>query len=378
MSLWNYLALPEHITRRGIFVTLFIVIAPLLQAQTVLQARFDNLPDGSAYLFRRTGSPTVDTVLIRNHTLQYATKLDEPTLFYLVIDNVNTFGAPIRLVLSSKPTTLSFGSMQVSRLDAGWKNQYPNRARYLTDPNDNALLDRFEQLCITFSDSIGRLTPADPDNDTLFEKRKALYEQYLHTNDDLVSHNADKVVTPVAIFEFLIRNNLIDLQRGRNLFWKLSETARYSATGGLLGDHINRESALEPGHVAPDFELKDNSGRTYTLSTFNKKILLHFWSSICGPCREENPEVAKLQADNKDNLVVINISLDADRDKWIKAIDKDGLKGMVNVSELKGSNTPFTQRYYLHGIPAFYLISPDKIILGRGRFKDIKSLAAQP
>jgi thiol-disulfide isomerase/thioredoxin len=357
-------------------VLFMLTAASVTHAQEVLNIRFNNLPDGVAYLKNAT-TAKIDTVPIRNHTLYYTTKLGEPALFFLAIGKINTFENRIMLVLSAQPTKLRYDSIKATH-QGTWQSLYPNYPSYIADPNNNALLDQFGQIVNTFSDRVTALAPKGDEKDTTLEQRKVLYQEFLHTMETQLTQHANKPVAAAALFELLVKNGLTNLEQTRTLFGKFSEAVRYGAVGTPLGAYINQELGLEPGQPAPDFELKDAQGRTYTLASFNKKVLLHFWSSTCGPCREENTEVARLQAANKGHLVVVNISLDTDRARWLAAIQKDGLQDMVNLCDFKGGDTVVKKSYGVHGIPTFFLIGPDKTMVSRGRLSNVRVLALEP
>ena len=64
---------------------------------------------------------------------------------------------------------------------------------------------------------------------------------------------------------------------------------------------------------APDFQAHDLAGNVVSKATWNNKVVIvTFWASWCGPCRQEIPVLIALQARYKDRLQVIGVSVDDD------------------------------------------------------------------
>ena len=65
--------------------------------------------------------------------------------------------------------------------------------------------------------------------------------------------------------------------------------------------------------IAPDFRLKDMNGREVTLSSYRGKVvLLNFWVSSCGPCKEEMPDLGELAHILKpqNDVALVTVSVD--------------------------------------------------------------------
>jgi thiol-disulfide isomerase/thioredoxin len=72
---------------------------------------------------------------------------------------------------------------------------------------------------------------------------------------------------------------------------------------------------------APDFKLKGFAGKELTLeASRGKVVLLNFWATWCGPCREEIPELIALQNRYKDRLQIIGLVVDDDDEKEIRSV----------------------------------------------------------
>ncbi len=125
---------------------------------------------------------------------------------------------------------------------------------------------------------------------------------------------------------------------------------------------------------APEITMPDASGKTVSLSSFKGKyVLVDFWASWCGPCRNENPNVVAVYQKFKDkNFTVLGVSLDEGKEEWLQAVKDDGLV-WTQISDLKKWESTVVGQYKFDGIPFNVLIDPSgKIIASSLRGADLE------
>ncbi|GEM_PF-3492733 len=129
----------------------------------------------------------------------------------------------------------------------------------------------------------------------------------------------------------------------------------------------------------PEFSLPDTAMKQVNVYDFNGKyVILDFWASWCGPCIEEFPELQRIYKKYKSmGVEVIGVSLDTDKQKWIKAINKYNLN-WVHLSDLRGNESVPATLFYAISIPRKFLVGPDmKLIVNNGSLEQIEEVLSQ-
>ena len=143
------------------------------------------------------------------------------------------------------------------------------------------------------------------------------------------------------------------------LSWMLACPA--IAANGAHGEDDEDPMEVFVGKQFIDLQLKDFNGQSHRLSEYigkGKWVLIDFWASWCGPCREELPELVKVyKAFHADGFDVLGISLDDDTQAWQKAVKKMNLS-WNHLSDLSGWDSKAVEVYKVPGIPTNLLVNP--------------------
>ncbi len=330
------------------------------------------------------GKSVKDSAVIKNGLFSFQGPLSEPAPAVLVFDGK---GAGLESVdPKSNPDILRFyvenGIIKIQSKDSlakatvsGKTNAEDQKLQIMLKPVQNKLL--------VFNNEF-MATP---------EEKKSVpgYMEGMQARYEVLNEEQNTVLK-----QFIRENpaSYVSLTALRNVAGQSPDPAELEPLIALLSPGLQKSTFLEPlleglesakktavGVQAMEFTQNDPDGKPVKLSDFRGKyVLLDFWASWCGPCRQENPNVVNAYNKYKDkNFTVLGISLDRQNGKeaWLKAIKDDGLT-WTQVSDLQFWHNEVAVMYGVQAIPKNFLIDPQgKIVATDLRGADLERKLAE-
>lgn len=201
-------------------------------------------------------------------------------------------------------------------------------------------------------------------NDSLMTVYKSLILELGSAADSFATENRDKNIAPFMWATLL--QVVDDPVRIEKSYEGMTPEVQAGFYGKFLADRIAESKIGRIGTAAMDFIQADTSGKPVALSSFKGQyVLVDFWASWCGPCRQENPNVVSaFERFKAKNFTVLGVSLDNNRDRWIKAIADDRL-AWTQLSDLKYWKNEVALKYKIQSIPQNLLLDPNGVIIAK-------------
>jgi len=129
------------------------------------------------------------------------------------------------------------------------------------------------------------------------------------------------------------------------------------AVCGFIGCSRGSHPSLV-GRSAPDFVVQDSDRRVELRGLTGKIVVLNFWATWCPPCVEEMPSLGAMQAQLRDQVQVLAVSIDEDGGAYHQFLQEHNIQFLtVRDPEQKSSSL-----YGTHGWPETYIIDRRGIV----------------
>jgi len=114
------------------------------------------------------------------------------------------------------------------------------------------------------------------------------------------------------------------------------------------------------GQAAPDFVLKSSSGENLRLSEYRGDVvMINFWATWCGPCRQEMPLLDGLYAKyQRVGFTLLGVNIDDDSRRAVKMIEELG----VNFPVLFDESKSVSKLYKVEAMPVTVLVDKEGIV----------------
>lgn len=199
-------------------------------------------------------------------------------------------------------------------------------------------------------------------------KAKIDYQAMMDNNKvftkNFIKEHANSVVSAFILMQYASQ---LESSEVEEMVGKFTPEIAKSEYVVKLKEFVQKLKKTASGAVAPDFTMNDTEGKPVSLSSFKGKIVLvDFWASWCGPCRQENPNVVKLyQQYHGKGFEILGVSLDKDKEAWLKAIKDDNLT-WNHVSDLQYWQNAAARLYGVNSIPQSFLLDKEGKIIAKG------------
>jgi thiol-disulfide isomerase/thioredoxin len=324
------------------------------KGKCTINGTVSDLQNGSV-MIRNLTKPVNDTIQIVNGKFKYVAEIDE-VFPYLLTDEANKYQLFFAEPNSTINITLKRKDMQVTYLDGSPSHEVFRKLLVAQEP--------LQQTAMFLSKEYSKPTPNTDSLNGIMNIVNAELKKNFFTF--LQEHKSSEVAAFV-VYSSVTNDKSLNVNTADTMLSMLEGKALTSFYGKELNSMLSKLKATEVGYMAPDFTLPDSTGKkNFTLSSFKGKyVLIDFWASWCGPCKQEIPYLKQAYTKFHDKgFEIISVSLDDKKPNWTNALNHYQMP-WVHISDVKGFNSRVNELYYVPSIPKTLLLDKTGKIIAK-------------
>jgi thiol-disulfide isomerase/thioredoxin len=340
---------------------------PPVKNSYTINGTVDSTFEGWVYLQKRVEGPmtSIDSVMLENGKFFLKGTADYPEIHYI---NIKETKSLIPFFLEPAKISIAINTKDINKTIISGSASQEQYDQYLN------ILDQYN---FKLRENYGMYAKAEEIGDA---EKAALYDSLIIDIDnqrsafikEYIRTNTQSPITPYLLYRNLYNYDLKELNE---VMSTLDTNLNASPYMPLLSDYLKTLKRTEIGMLYVSFMMQDTTGIYLPIVDLigENYLLVDFWASWCGPCRDENPNLVAVYNDYKDKgFDILGVSLDRDKDSWLKAIRNDNLT-WHHVSDLLYWENRAAKIYGVRSIPSNVLIDPNGIIIAKNlRGKELR------